>query len=37
VAQNIAMFETLSRGADSDQGFKTKLKNQNKQASEVDS
>ena len=30
VAQNIAMFETLSRGGDSDQGFKTKLKNKNK-------
>ena len=30
MAQNIAMFETLSRGGDSDQGFKAKLKNQNK-------
>lgn len=35
VAQNIAMFESLSRGGDSDAGFKSKLKNQNKVRADV--
>ena len=35
VAQNIAMFESLSKGGDSDAGLKNKLKNQNKVRSTI--